>query len=583
MAEPHGTEEDVFDGLDEPGPQQGAAWPTDDIEAALAQAEALLGVGGAAPAAGAAQAWAGEQVGQQHALDWQPTGSYEQPQRWGGAPDGTLGGSDTAATEAGAGAPHRPPSAFSLGESVLALRLTVHEKQMELLQLRAQYAALAEQSQRAAQQADEALTGRDSRVARLEEALARREAALDSLTAQLQAYRGLTPDGAVALQTENAALTAARVAAEERAAELERRNAEAARRVQEGVATWERLQAELQGENARLAAALARLQSQAADLAQEKEVMRARVAMLEARGPAAAAACVAALPSGAGTAAPEPRPQQGAVQPAASGDAHDLQSQLAAALQKLEGRQQAASKYKEAVRALKRRVADLEQQLAQQQAAADEAAQQAQAGAAAEVGTASRATAALQQCEQQLAEARQQCEEYGRRLVAVEGQLQKTEFARAQWEWRAQDAEQRAATASEAAEEANAAAARLLSERHAQAKGRAADVEAQAKAASLRALQLEKQLAAARQELGALRQQQALPALQQQLQALRRQLVAAQQQQASTQQQLQGKAAALAAAEKRLRQFEAALRQLAAKQGSGGASSEDFLIAAQFA
>lgn len=51
-----------------------------------------------------------------------------------------------------------------------------------------------------------------------------------------------------------------------------------------------------------------------------------------------------------------------------------------------------------------------------------------------------------------------------------------------------QDAEQRAAAASEAAKEANAAAARLLGQRHAQAKGRAADVEAQAKAASLRAL-----------------------------------------------------------------------------------------------
>lgn len=90
------------------------------------------------------------------------------------------------------------------------------------------------------------------------------------------------------------------------------------------------------------------------------------------------------------------------------------------------------------MRALKRRVADLEQQLAQQQAASEVAAQQAQAGTAAEAGRAARAAAALQQCEQQLAEARQQCEEYGRRLAAVEGQLQKAEFARAQWEWRAQ-------------------------------------------------------------------------------------------------------------------------------------------------
>lgn len=335
----------------------------------------------------------------------------------------------------------------------------------------------------------------------------------------------------------------------------------------------------------------------------------------------------------------------------------------------------------EAVRALKRRVADLEQQLAQQQAAAEAAALQAQAGTASEAGRAARAAAALQQCEQQLAEARQQCEEYSRRLAAVEGQLQKAEFAKAQWEWRAQvrlaadsllhakleccgfgtgavcslltfrgrssrtqpavsccvallqDAEQRAAAASEAIEEANATAARLVGRRQAHAEGRAADVGAQAKAASLRALvsgsetqwltlllhgaectalcieyveasqlaapclqQLEKQLAAARQELDALRQQhaQAAPpqrqsaareqALQRQLQALRGQLAAVQQRQATTEQQLKGKAAELAAAEKRLRQFEAAIQRLAAKQAGGSSSSsEDFLIGAQHA
>ncbi len=47
MAAPQGMEEDVFDGLDEAeaaGPEQGAAtaWPTDDIEAALAQVGAQL-------------------------------------------------------------------------------------------------------------------------------------------------------------------------------------------------------------------------------------------------------------------------------------------------------------------------------------------------------------------------------------------------------------------------------------------------------------------------------------------------------------------------------------------------------------
>ena len=189
---------------------------------------------------------------------------------------------------------------------------------------------LQEQSQQAAQEAEEALAGRDRHVARLEEALARREAALGSLTAQLEAYRGLTPDGAAALQAKTAALAAAKAAAEERTVELEQRNADAARRVQEGVATWERLQAELQGENTRLAASLA-------DLFQEKEVLRARVAMLEAT-----AACSAGLPHAAAAL----KQQQEQVPAATDAGSHDLRAQLAAALQKLEARQQAASKYK---------------------------------------------------------------------------------------------------------------------------------------------------------------------------------------------------------------------------------------------
>ena len=113
--------------------------------------------------------------------------------------------------------------------------------------------------------------------------------------------------------------------------------------MQEGVATWERLQAELQGENARLAAALARHQSQATDLSIEKEILRASVAMLEARGPAAVAACTASLPY----AAPAQQQQQEVgVAAADSSNPQDLRAQLAAALQKLEARQQAASKYK---------------------------------------------------------------------------------------------------------------------------------------------------------------------------------------------------------------------------------------------
>lgn len=424
-------------------------------------------------------------------------------------------------------------------------------------------------------------------------------------------------------------------------------------------------------------------------------MLRARVAMLEARGPALHGA------------APAPPAQQ---QPAAGGGAAaaaavvaaqrevgELRQQLAAALEKLEGRQQSAAKYKaslgctaccgvatfvagelrcplpslaghatccmsvlrlaqpaplpndalqhpaclplqEAVRVLKRRVAELEQQAAQQAAAAGSAAQQASAAVAAEAAKAAQAAAALASCEAELEQSRRQCEEHRGRLAEASAQLKAAQFERAQWEWRAQDAEQRAAAASEAADASSAAAARLAGRQRAQAEGRTADVEAQAKAASLRVLvswgdgvpglscragwraadawpvlqslmpapccvqHLEKQLHAARQEIEAVRErhqaQQAPPPpaaaaqpwqqepqrgqeaeLQQQLARLRSELAAAQQRAAGTEQLLRGKAAALAAAEKRLKQFELAVSRLAAKQGGAGAAG-DFLIRA---
>ncbi len=93
------------------------------------------------------------------------------------------------------------------------------------------------------------------------------------------------------------------------------------------------------------------------------------------------------------------------------------------------------------------------------------------------------------------AEARQQCQAYRGRLSELEQQLQRREFERAQWEWRAQDAESKAAAAeeraqagSEAADAGHAAALRLAEQRAGQAEARAAEKEAQAKAASLQVL-----------------------------------------------------------------------------------------------
>ena len=94
-------------------------------------------MGGAAEGSGDAQPWAWQQQHQQPPNAWQ---QVDQQPRW--SPGGALGSSDTAATEVGGGEPRRPLSAFSLGEAAVTLRLTLHEKQMELLHLRAQHAAL---------------------------------------------------------------------------------------------------------------------------------------------------------------------------------------------------------------------------------------------------------------------------------------------------------------------------------------------------------------------------------------------------------------------------------------------------------
>lgn len=495
-----------------------AAFTSEDIELALQEAEQLLGAGSAS--------------GQVYEEQAQPCSAP-----MAGHADGA------------AAAVLQPASAISLGEAAINLRLTLHEKELELLELRAQCAQLAvsarvggnvadsnaasagaavvpciplalprlsecrhralilrsaprtqsvactascgrkstavrlgwhlalqEHGEQVQRQLEAGLEGRDARIAALEAAAARHEAAAARLSQQLAAYRGISPEAAARLQADNTSLQAARRSADAAAAEAERRRHEAAARLAQSLGTWERVQAELQADNARLAAEVQRQRGELSDLYQEKEVFRARAAMLEAR--AGAMPAPAAAPAPAGQAATR------------QGEAAELREQLAAVVQRLAGRDAAAKKYKarrrvwharllascsrhgpchgpvpaprgasptpwvtsdwlqrpapncpstraaacclqEAVRALKRRTAELEQQLAGVRSTEAAAVSQAQAGAAQQ-------TAALQQREQQLAEARQQCEQYGARLAQVEGQLRKAEFERAQFEWRAQ-------------------------------------------------------------------------------------------------------------------------------------------------
>ena len=134
-------EDDVFESLGDAPAAQGPPYPTDDIEAALARAEALLVCG-----SGEAESWLREDGWPHQSEPWEQQQDVQQPwewpaqhtQPWGAGPG------DTAAGEAVGEPPlqPRPQSAFSLGETAMSLRLTVHEKQMELLQLRARNAQL---------------------------------------------------------------------------------------------------------------------------------------------------------------------------------------------------------------------------------------------------------------------------------------------------------------------------------------------------------------------------------------------------------------------------------------------------------
>lgn len=96
-----------------------------------------------------------------------------------------------------------------------------------------------------------------------------------------------------------------------------------------------------------------------------------------------------------------------------------------------------AARLQEAVRALKRRVSELEGQLAAAQAAADAAARQARDAASGDAAKAAQAAAALQQAEQQLGAVREQCKEHARRRAEVDAQLATAEYERSQWEYRA--------------------------------------------------------------------------------------------------------------------------------------------------
>jgi plasmid maintenance system antidote protein VapI len=117
----------------------------------------------------------------------------------------------------------------------------------------------------------------------LQAALGRYESALEQLSLQLQAYRGLSPEAAAALQASHDTLAAEKQAAQEAAAAAEERAAAAALQTSALEQAQEEARSELQGRNDELAAALQHKQVEAERLLQEKEITRAQAALLQAR------------------------------------------------------------------------------------------------------------------------------------------------------------------------------------------------------------------------------------------------------------------------------------------------------------
>ncbi|GAB4815074.1 hypothetical protein N2152v2_002120 [Parachlorella kessleri] len=466
-----------------------------------------------------------------------------------------------------------------------------------------------EHSTQVQQKLEQLLHSREAQLSTLQDAVDLRDQALEKLAEQLRAYQGLGPDAVAVMQREHAVMSAEKGTLEQSIGDMRQRLAQQGQRLSDSLQCWERVQAELQQENAMLAGTLAQRTADYQDVLQEKEVLRAKLGLLEARAHHNSMAVVPV--SSPAAVAPASLPAAHAL---ATEQAEQLRAKLSVAADKLEARDATCRKYKEAVRALKRRVAELEQQLqlkeAEAQAVQDEQRQGHERSADVAAGMA--------KLEELLQEARQQCQAYRGRLSELEQQLQRREFERAQWEWRAQDAESKAAAAeeraqagSEAADAGHAAALRLAEQRAGQAEARAAEKEAQAKAASLQVLHLEKQVARLRAELDELRrqygarsreaevqqhqQQQGTSAEVSRLQELVRSKQAAlvelqqrlataesrhKQVEQSLREQAQSKGVALVDAEKRFKQLESVMRRLAAKkqQALQQGSTEQFLI-----
>ncbi|KAL6782548.1 hypothetical protein ACKKBG_A07235 [Auxenochlorella protothecoides x Auxenochlorella symbiontica] len=374
-----------------------------------------------------------------------------------------------------------------LRQQVRDLRIENHEAKVELVTLRAQLAQKESTAQRIEHEASQQIAERDRVLAELSAANAANQEKLAALSAQATASSTLSPSAAARLRSEHAAAITRAARSAQAAADLQERMEASAARAADAMRCWTGVRDGLQREAGRLAAALERKTAEAQDLLQEREILRAKVALLG-----------------------------GATQKRSAWEPEDAEvarwRQRAESLEhSLREREGVCHKYKLAIRALKAKLTEAEERQAGLKRGAQERElalhglivrlqrQAEDKEIAARTAAAQLATppASPQRLPAQAAVPAQAATLQQQVPASQQADLECLRETAATWEERAREAEHRTEAAVRAADAAAAAAVRLADRRTsaAEAKARAAILEAQ----SLRA-QLEVGLAAAREQ-----------------------------------------------------------------------------------
>lgn len=135
-------------------------------------------------------------------------------------------------------------------------------------------------AQRIEHEASQQIAERDRVLAELSAANAANQEKLAALSAQATASSTLSPSAAARLRSEHAAAITRAARSAQAAADLQERMEASAARAADAMRCWTGVRDGLQREAGRLAAALERKTAEAQDLLQEREILRAKVALL---------------------------------------------------------------------------------------------------------------------------------------------------------------------------------------------------------------------------------------------------------------------------------------------------------------